>query len=83
MTKQNYTFVLDPGGRFTYNAGSYDPSTNTPQYVITVSNPDKSSVECKQEIIQIKDVLVWIWDFNNRTSSTAFISIEKDGVLLT
>ena len=82
MTEQDYTFILDAGKSFTYNAGEYDPSTNTPQYVMTVANLDKSKVEYKQELIKTKDRLLLIWDFNNRSSHSAFISIIKDGVLL-
>lgn len=84
MTETDYTFELPPGGKTRYNAGSYDPKTQTPRYAFAVSLPSHvmHQFEFEQFLMGREDARLWVWDFRNKSTWPAFVSITKDGVLV-
>ncbi len=84
MKAPDYTFELSPRSKTRYNAGPYDPQIHTPRYTIEVLLPEhvKHQLEMKQFLMGKEGSHLWVWDLENKSTWPAFISIKKDGVLV-
>ena len=80
----NYTFQLDPGGKTRYNAGTYDQDAHTPRfrYEVLLPEHEKHRLDAKQFLMGPEGGRIWVWEFENRSTYPAFISIFKDGILV-
>lgn len=80
----SYTFELSPGRSTRYNAGPYDQKAQMPRYAFEVSLPQHvtNQFEYNQFLMGNEGSRIWVWDFKNKSSWPAFVSIFKDDVLV-
>jgi hypothetical protein len=84
MSKVDYTFELQPGGKTRYPAGPYDQGTNSPKYTLEISAPEhvRQQIEVKQSLVGTQSHTTWVWDIRNKSTWPVFVIIRKDGVLV-
>jgi hypothetical protein len=80
----DYTFVLSPGMKTRYSAGSYDVNLRSPNYNIELSVPKhvQAQVEVKQFLLGTPENCMWAWDIHNKSTWPAFVIVKKDGELI-
>lgn len=82
--EKNYSFLLSPGNKTRYIAGSFDVKTRKPCYEIEVNVPThvRNRVEIQQYLVGSPENCQWGWEINNKSSWPAIVTIKKDGELI-
>jgi hypothetical protein len=86
MTTPNHTFELGPHSKTRYSAGPYDPTSHSPRYTIEMSTPDdhvQRQVDVEQVLMGTEGNYIWVWVMNNKSTWPVFVSVMKDGMLVT
>lgn len=80
----DYTFVLEPGQKTRFSAGTYDDKQRRPRYAIKVSvvPQARNQIEINQFLLKTGDDYSWSWDIKNDSSWPAFFIVTVDGKLL-
>ncbi len=82
--KRDYTFVLYKRVKYTFNAGEYDPKTQTPRYSFQMRTQAHVGhmVNVKDYRIQTAGGDLQMWEVDNQSDWPVIVTIKRDGELI-